>query len=71
MSLMGNIIWLVFGGFFAGLGYILGGLGLMSDHYRYSLLVFSLSSLASLHLTPFGKDVKVDQDCRWFLVCNF
>lgn len=26
MSLLGNIIWLIFGGFLTGLGYILGGL---------------------------------------------
>ena len=26
MSVLGNIIWLVFGGFVTGLGYILGGL---------------------------------------------
>ena len=28
MSVLGNIIWLIFGGFLSGLGYILGGLGL-------------------------------------------
>jgi hypothetical protein len=28
MSIFGNIIWLIFGGFLAGLGYILGGLAL-------------------------------------------
>ena len=26
MSLLGNLIWLIFGGFLAGMGYILGGL---------------------------------------------
>lgn len=28
MSLIGNIIWLIFGGLLTGLGYILGGLSL-------------------------------------------
>ena len=28
MSLFGNILWLIFGGFFTGLGYIIGGLAL-------------------------------------------
>ena len=28
MSLFGNIIWLIFGGFLAGLGYIIGGIAL-------------------------------------------
>ena len=26
MSLIGNIIWLIFGGFFASVGYIVGGI---------------------------------------------
>ena len=28
MSLLGNLIWLIFGGLIPGLGYILGGIGL-------------------------------------------
>ncbi len=28
MSLLGNILWLIFGGFLTGLGYIIGGIGL-------------------------------------------
>ncbi|HEY9618530.1 MAG TPA: YccF domain-containing protein, partial [Microcoleaceae cyanobacterium] len=28
MSLLGNIIWLVFGGLMSGLGYIIGGLSI-------------------------------------------
>lgn len=28
MSLIGNIIWLIFGGLLAGLGYIIGGIGI-------------------------------------------
>ncbi|MFV1949667.1 MAG: YccF domain-containing protein, partial [Anaerolineales bacterium] len=28
MSVFGNIIWLIFGGFLAGLGYIIGGIAL-------------------------------------------
>ena len=28
MSFLGNIIWLIFGGFLAGLGYIIGGIAL-------------------------------------------
>jgi len=27
MSFLGNLIWLIFGGFLAGLGYIIGGIG--------------------------------------------
>ena len=29
MSTLGNLIWLIFGGFLTGLGYIIGGLGFM------------------------------------------
>ena len=28
MSLLGNIVWLIFGGFLAGMGYIIGGIAL-------------------------------------------
>ena len=56
MTLLGNIIWLIFGGLLAGLGYILGGLvlcltiigipfGLQS--MKYGVAVFA----------PFGKEV--------------
>ena len=30
MSLIGNILWLIFGGLLSGLGYIIGGLGVAS-----------------------------------------
>ena len=56
MTLLGNIIWLVFGGLFAGLGYILGGLGLCLtiigipfgiQTIKYGVAVFA----------PFGREV--------------
>jgi len=56
MSLIGNIIWLIFGGFLAGLGYILGGLLLMLTIIG---IPFGLKSiqLGKSTLTPFGKEV--------------
>ena len=56
MNLLGNILWLIFGGLLTGLGYIVGGMvlcitiigipfGLQS--IKYGIAVF----------TPFGKDV--------------
>ncbi len=56
MSLIGNIIWLIFGGFLAGLGYILGGLLLMLTIIG---IPFGLKSirLGVATMAPFGKTV--------------
>jgi uncharacterized membrane protein YccF (DUF307 family) len=56
MSLIGNIIWLIFGGFLAGLGYILGGLLLCLTIIG---IPFGLKSirLGTATMTPFGKEV--------------
>ncbi|MGZ8244319.1 YccF domain-containing protein [Methylomagnum sp.] len=56
MSLFGNIIWLIFGGLIAGLGYILGGLGLCLTIIG---IPFGLQSikLGVAVFAPFGKDV--------------
>lgn len=56
MSLLGNIIWLIFGGFLAGMGYILGGLLLMLTIIG---IPFGLKSirLGMATLAPFGKQV--------------
>lgn len=56
MSLLGNIIWLIFGGFFAGLGYIFGGLVLCLTIIG---IPFGLQSikLGLATFTPFGKEV--------------
>lgn len=56
MSLIGNIIWLIFGGFLAGLGYILGGLLLCLTIIG---IPFGLKSirLGVATMMPFGKEV--------------
>jgi uncharacterized membrane protein YccF (DUF307 family) len=56
MSVLGNIIWLIFGGFIAGLGYILGGLLLCVTIIG---IPFGLQSIkiGVATLTPFGKEV--------------
>jgi len=56
MSLIGNIIWLIFGGFFAGLGYIIGGLLLMLTIIG---IPFGLKSirLGIATMAPFGTQV--------------
>lgn len=56
MNLIGNIIWLVFGGFFAAIGYVVGGL---LTCLTIVGLPFGLQSikLGVASLTPFGKEL--------------
>ncbi|MBC7236591.1 MAG: YccF domain-containing protein [Chloroflexi bacterium] len=56
MSLLGNIIWLIFGGFITGLGYIIGGLLLCITIVG---IPFGLQSmrLGVATFAPFGKRV--------------
>lgn len=56
MSLIGNIIWLIFGGFISGMGYIIGGLTLCLTIIG---IPFGLQAIkvGIATLTPFGKDV--------------
>ena len=57
MSLIGNIIWLIFGGFFAGLGYILGGLALCITIIGLPLGLKAIGFGFTVML-PFGKSVQ-------------
>ncbi len=56
MSLLGNILWLIFGGLVAGLGYILGGILLCVTVIG---IPFGLQTIkiGVATLTPFGKTV--------------
>jgi uncharacterized membrane protein YccF (DUF307 family) len=60
MNFLGNIIWLIFGGFIAGLGYILGGL-------LISLTIIGIPfgkqaiKLGVATMTPFGRQIKVNE----------
>jgi len=60
MSLLGNIIWLIFGGLLTGLGYILGGLALCITIIG---IPFGLKAieLGIATLAPFGKKVTVQE----------
>ena len=55
MSLIGNIIWLIFGGFLAGIGWIIGGLGLcltiIGIPWGIKAIQFGFTMF-----TPFGKE---------------
>ncbi|HEY9622044.1 MAG TPA: YccF domain-containing protein [Crinalium sp.] len=56
MSLIGNIIWLIFGGFVSGLGYILGGL---TTCLTIVGIPFGLQAikLGFATFTPFGREI--------------
>jgi uncharacterized membrane protein YccF (DUF307 family) len=56
MSLIGNILWLIFGGFIAGMGYIIGGLLLCLTIIG---IPFGMQSIriGIANFTPFGKEI--------------
>jgi uncharacterized membrane protein YccF (DUF307 family) len=59
MDILGNLVWLVFGGFFAAVGYVIGGLALCVTiiGIPWGLQCFKLAGLV---LWPFGKRVVSD-----------
>lgn len=56
MSLLGNIIWLIFGGLIVGLAYILGGLVLCITIIGIPFGIQSIK-LGVATLAPFGKEI--------------
>jgi len=56
MSLIGNIIWLIFGGFLVGIGYIIGGLGLCLTIIGIPFGIQSMK-LGVATFAPFGKEL--------------
>ncbi len=56
MGCLGNIIWLIFGGFLAGLGYILGGLLLCLTIIGIPFGIQAMQ-LGVATMTPFGKEL--------------
>ena len=61
MTLLGNIIWLIFGGFFAGLGYIIGGLGLCLTIVGIPFGIQAMK-LGVATFAPFGKEIVEEPD---------
>lgn len=70
MSLLGNILWLIFGGLVSGLGYILGGLALCLTIIG---IPFGLQSikLGFAVFAPFGKEVVEDENANGVLALVF
>ncbi len=58
MNLVGNIIWLIFGGFITGVGHIVGGLGLCLTIVGIPFGIQAIKLGFSM-FTPFGKRVVV------------
>ena len=56
MSILGNIIWLIFGGFLSGLGYIIGGLLLCLTIVGIPFGIQNIK-LGFATFTPFGKEL--------------
>lgn len=71
MNLFGNLIWLIFGGFLAALGYLFGGIVLCITiiGIPWGLQCFKLAELV---LWPFGKKVISDSNNSGCLaiICN-
>ncbi len=61
MSCLGNIIWLIFGGFLAGLGYILGGLLTCLTIIGIPFGVQAMK-LGVATMTPFGLEIEAAPD---------
>jgi uncharacterized membrane protein YccF (DUF307 family) len=71
MNILGNLVWLLFGGLFAAIGYLAGGLVLCLTFFGipWGLQCFKLAGLV---LWPFGKEVISDSANTGCLsiVCN-
>jgi uncharacterized membrane protein YccF (DUF307 family) len=65
MSLLGNLIWLIFGGFLAGMGYILGGLlvclTIVGIPFGMQAIKLGIATMA-----PFGKDIVATDEASDF-----
>ncbi|NMG57392.1 YccF domain-containing protein [Geitlerinema sp. P-1104] len=61
MSLIGNVIWLIFGGLLSGLGYIVGGVGLCLTIVGIPLGVQAIK-LGFATMTPFGRKIVEDEN---------
>jgi len=61
MSCLGNAIWLIFGGFISGLGYILGGLVLMLTIIGIPFGV-QVMKVGVATMSPFGREIVATDD---------
>ena len=57
MSFIGNIIWLIFGGLLAGLGYIIGGIALCATIVGIPFGIQAIK-IGFATFAPFGREVR-------------
>ena len=60
MNVLGNLIWLIFGGLATAIGYFLGGVAMMVTIIGIPF-GFQLIKIGSLCLWPFGRTFQVDR----------
>ena len=70
MSFFGNIIWLIFGGFLSGMGYILGGLVTCLTIIGIPFGVQSIK-LGAATMSPFGREIRVRENSGGILETIF
>ena len=70
MTCLGNIIWLIFGGFLASLGYIFGGLVMMITIIGIPFGIQSIK-IGVANLAPFGKEVVATENAGSLLSIIF
>jgi len=63
MTLLGNIIWLIFGGFFAGLGYMIGGVLLCLTIVGIPFGVQAIK-IGFATMTPFGEELIIKENAH-------
>ena len=61
MNFLGNLIWLIFGGFISGLGYLLGGLLTMLTIIGIPFGV-QVMKIGVATMTPFGREIVESKD---------
>ena len=67
MKLLGNLLWLVFGGLFIAIEYFLASLLLMITIIGIPFGVQTMK-LAVLAIWPFGKDINIQDNMIWILI---
>ena len=70
MSCFGNAIWLIFGGFLSGIGYIIGGLLTCLTIIGIPFGVQAMK-LGVATMTPFGREIVVAESSGGFLETLF
>ena len=63
MSLLGNILWLIFGGLIAGIGYILGGLLMCLTIIGIPFGIQNMK-IGVATFAPFGKEIVETEDAN-------